>query len=74
MGRGVSSWGEEGSVAVEFSFRVELFCFSGFLRTELSGTFVLGWCRFLFFIRMRFIRFWGLGRGTFGVSWWVGIG
>lgn len=55
-------------MAAELSLRAELLCSSGRLRTELLGTPVLGWCRFLFFTRMRPIRSWGLGRGTPGAS------
>lgn len=72
--RAVPSWGEEGSVAAELSLRAELLCSSGRLRTELSGTPVLGRCRFLFFTRMRPIRSSGLGRGTPGASWWARTG
>lgn len=69
------SWGEEGSVAAELSLRAELLCSSGLLRTELlPGTPVLGWCRFLFFTRMRPIRSWGLGRGTPWANWWARAG
>lgn len=55
----------------ELSLRAELLCSSGLLRTELSGTPVLGRCRFLFFTRIRPIRSCGLGRGTPGESWTV---
>lgn len=55
-------------MVAELSLRAELLCSSGRLRTELLGTPVLGWCRFLFFTRMRPIRSWGLGRGTPGAS------
>lgn len=72
--RALPSWGEEGSVAAELSLTAELLCSRGRLRTELSGTMVLGWCRFLFFTRMRPIRSWGLGRGMPGASWWAPTG
>lgn len=61
-------------MTAELSLRAELLCSSGRLRTELSGTPVLGRCRFLFFTRMRPIRSWGLGRGTPGASWWARTG
>lgn len=70
----VPSCGEEGSVAAELSLRAELLCSSGRLRMELLGTPVLGWCRFLFFTRMRPISSWGLGRGMPGASWWAQTG
>lgn len=57
----------------ELSLRAELLCSSGLLRTELSGTPVLGRCRFLFFTRIRPIRSCGLGRGTPAESWTVWI-
>lgn len=56
----------------ELSLRAELLCSSGLLRTELSGTPVLGRCRFLFFTRIRPIRSCGLGRGTPAESWTAG--
>lgn len=56
-------------MVAELSLRAELLCSSGRLRMELLGTPVLGWCRFLFFTRMRPIRSWGLGSGTPGASW-----
>lgn len=61
-------------MAAELSLRAELLCSRGRLRTELSGTPVLGRCRFLFFTRMRPIRSCGLGRGVPAESWatWTG--
>jgi hypothetical protein len=61
-------------VAAELSLKAELLCSRGRLRTELSGTPVLGRCRFLFFTRIRPIRSCGLGRGMPADSWamWTG--
>lgn len=61
-------------MAAELSLRAELLCSRGRLRTELSGTPVLGRCLFLFFTRMRPIRSCGLGRGVPADSWamWTG--
>lgn len=59
-------------MVAELSLRAELLCSSGLLRTELSGTPVLGRCRFLFFTRIRPIRSCGLGRGTPAESWTAG--
>lgn len=56
-------------MAAELSLRAELLCSRGRLRTELSGTPVLGRCRFLFFTRIRPIRSCGLGRGVPADSW-----
>lgn len=58
-------------MAAELSLRAELLCSNGRLRTELSGTPVLGRCLFLFFTRIRPIRSCGLGRGTPADSWAV---
>lgn len=58
-------------MVAELSLRAELLCSSGLFRTELSGTPVLGRCRFLFFTRIRPIRSCGLGRGTPADSWAV---